>query len=76
MSERNSITMKYGFKEIKSERPVLRRIKGKRTLLNWFPKDQAELKYQHGTIFGDYDVVINAALMAGERFTVEFTEEE
>lgn len=64
------IEVLYGFKELKQIKYTLKRIKVKRTWLNWYPKDQGILENDFVSLTGEFDDIADSALRAGIRFTV------
>lgn len=66
------INILYGVKELKPDVWKIRRIKGKRSWLNWYPKDQAEVTMEFISMTGDYDELLEAAALSGAK--LEFIE--
>ena len=61
------ITWLRGEKIFKEPEYTLRLIPGKRTLFNWFPKDQGDLHMGYCTLTGDYDVLLENAYLTGNK---------
>lgn len=61
------LTIMYGVKEFEPSTWKVRRIKGKRTWLNWFPRDQLEFSTDYVVMTGD-EHTLGMLTVCGERW--------
>lgn len=54
-----------GVKVLKEDIWTVKRVKVKRTWLNWYPKDKAIIEGEFVTMTGDYEETVRAALATG-----------
>lgn len=66
-TEDHSITVMWGVKELKPIVWKIRQIKGKRTWLDWYPRDQLEFSTEYVTMIGD-EGTLSHLIAAGEKW--------
>lgn len=56
-----------GVKVLEPDIWTVRRVPGKRTWLNWFPKDQVVIEGKYFIMTGDYEENVRAAYQSGNK---------